>query len=338
MDNLITYSEACANAITLSMRRDKKILVYGLGVDDPKGMYGTTKGLLEEFGPERCFDTPLSEDAMTGMGIGMAMAGFRPIHVHQRFDFLLLCMNQLINMAAKVKYLSDGKLSCPFIVRAIVGRSWGQGAQHSQSFHSFLSSIPGLKVVAPLTPFDIFNTYIWACKQSSPVIFVEHRMLYKNKGIVFEEKNYVPGIRKLNDGLDLTICSILHSSIEVGKSIAGLSSISVDHFNINNLSEIDFDFIYESLKKTQNLLVVDNGWIKSSIASEIISNMAIKGFKGKMMIMGYENSPCPTPRIMENAYYPTSIKIAKKICELLNLEFEYNIQSDNEIESFRGPF
>ena len=137
MEKTLSYAEACSNATKLSMRRDENVLVYGLGVDDPKGMYGTTLGLVEEFGSERCFDTPLSEDAMTGMGIGLAMSGYRPIHVHQRFDFLLLCMNQLINMASKVKYLSNGKENCPLIVRAIIGRSWGQGAQHSQSFHSF---------------------------------------------------------------------------------------------------------------------------------------------------------------------------------------------------------
>ena len=102
----INYGEACGEGTKFSMRRDQKVLVYGLGVDDPKGMYGTTAGLAEEFGKDRCFDTPLSEDAMTGVGIGLAMNGFRPIHIHQRFDFLLLCMNQLINMAAKIRYLS----------------------------------------------------------------------------------------------------------------------------------------------------------------------------------------------------------------------------------------
>ena len=313
MKETLNYSEACAKAIALSMRRDKNVLVYGLGVDDPKGMYGTTLGLVDEFGPERCFDTPLSEDSMTGMGIGLAMAGYRPIHVHQRFDFLLLCMNQLINMAAKVKYLSNGNLSCPLIIRAIIGRSWGQGAQHSQSFHSFLSSIPGLTVVAPVTPFDMYNTFIWALKQNNPIVFVEHRMLYKNKGIVYEEEAYIPGLRQLERGSDITICSLLHSSIETSKAISGLYSISADHININNLNNIDFEFIFKSLKKTNKLLVVDNGWVKSSIASELISNLAIMGFKGSIAIMGYEDSPCPTPKIMENFFYPTSQKIAQKI-------------------------
>ena len=137
MEKTLSYADACSNATKISMRRDENVLVYGLGVDDPKGMYGTTLGLVEEFGPERCFDTPLSEDSMTGMGIGLAMSGYRPIHVHQRFDFLLLCMNQLINMASKVKYLSNGKMNCPLVVRAIIGRSWGRELSIRSLFIAF---------------------------------------------------------------------------------------------------------------------------------------------------------------------------------------------------------
>ena len=146
----ISYAEAIMLAIGKQMTEDKSVLVYGLGVDDPKAMYGTLQNFPSIFGADRCFDTPLSEDALTGYGIGLAIAGFKPIHVHQRTDFLLLCCNQLINMAAKIKYLSNGLNNCPFVVRAITGRSWGQGSQHSQSFHSLFSNIPGLRVLTPL--------------------------------------------------------------------------------------------------------------------------------------------------------------------------------------------
>ena len=144
-DAPISYSQAIWLAIGKKMEEDKKIIVYGLGVDDPKAMYQTLSEFPSIFGSDRCFDTPLSEDSLTGFGIGLAISGFKPIHVHQRTDFLLLCCNQLINMAAKIKYISNGQLSCPFVVRAITGRSWGQGGQHSQSFHSLFSNIPGLK-------------------------------------------------------------------------------------------------------------------------------------------------------------------------------------------------
>ena len=128
-------------------------------MDDSTGMYGTTLGFSERFGSDRCFDMPLSEDAMTGYGVGLAVSGYRPIYVHQRADFLLLCMNQLINMAAKVDYLSSGKLKCPLLVRAVIGRSWGQGAQHSQSLYSLFGNIPGLEVIVPASANDVYNAY-----------------------------------------------------------------------------------------------------------------------------------------------------------------------------------
>src|SRR5258708_4386967 len=136
------------------MARDPSVIVFGLDVDDPKAIQGTTRGLLDKYGADRVFGTPLSEDAMTGASIGMALAGLRPIHVHIRMDFLLLAMNQLINVAAKSHYMYGGQVSLPLVVRSMIGKSWGQGAQHSQGLYSFFMHVPGLKVVAPTTPYD----------------------------------------------------------------------------------------------------------------------------------------------------------------------------------------
>ena len=341
MELFLNYGEACGEATKFSMRRDEKVLVYGLGVDDPKGMYGTTKGLVEEFGENRCFDTPLSEDAMTGLGIGMAMNGFRPIHIHQRFDFLLLCMNQLINMASKVKYLSNGQSTCPFIVRAIIGRSWGQGAQHSQSFHSFLSSIPGLTVLAPVTPHDMFNSMLWATKYSNPVIMVENRMLYKNSGNVKLDDNYFPNMRKLENGNDITLISISHTSLEASRAISALKDqqkISVDHFSLVNLTNFAKDIFLESANRTGKILLVDNGWVKCSIVKDILCDLYISGFRGEGQIMGYAESPCPTPRILEEAYYPNPSSIANRIMQMLNKSSDIVIPESPEILSFKGPF
>ena len=340
MKSEMNYGEACGVATQISMRRDPKVLVYGLGVDDPKGMYGTTKGLVDEFGKDRCFDTPLSEDAMTGIGVGMAMNGFRPIHIHQRFDFLLLCMNQIINMASKVKYLSNGKASCPLIIRAIIGRSWGQGAQHSQSFHSFLSSIPGLTVLAPVTPHDMFNCMLWATQYSNPIIMVENRMLYKNLGIVNEDNSYIPDIRRLEKGNDITVLSISHTSLEVSRAIHALKekNISVDHFSLINLTNFSTRKLYESCKRTGKILLIDNGWTKCSIVKDILSDLFILGFRGEAQIMGYANSPCPTPRNLEDIYYPNPTTIGQKIQEMLNMDADIIISASPEIDSFRGPF
>ena len=339
-NKIFNYGDACGEATKHAMRNNSKVLVYGLGVDDPKGMYGTTSGLVEEFGKERCFDTPLSEDAMTGLGIGMAMNGFRPIHIHQRFDFLLLCMNQLINMAAKVKYLSNGKDSCPFIVRAIIGRSWGQGAQHSQSFHSFLSSIPGLTVLAPVTPHDMFNSMIWATQYDNPTIIVENRMLYKNEGLVNLDDSYFPNIRQLERGEDLTLVSISHTSLEASRAISVLrtKNLTVDHFSMVNLTKFSIDKILSSANKTGKILLIDNGWTKCSIVKDILCDLYTNGFRGDGEIMGYANSPCPTPRYLEDIYYPNPSSIAQKIQKMLKMQADIIINESPEIASFRGPF
>src|SRR5438093_13129005 len=174
------------------MTRDPSVIVLGLGVDDFKGLYGTTRGLQDEFGPERVFDTPLSEDGLPGVAIGAAMAGLRPIHVHIRMDFVLLAMNQIVNMAAKARYMYGGAVSVPIVVRSIIGRSWGQGAQHSQALHALFMHVPGLRVVAPATPYDAKGCLIAAVRDNDPVIFVEHRLLHGQRGYVPEHPYEVP--------------------------------------------------------------------------------------------------------------------------------------------------
>jgi pyruvate/2-oxoglutarate/acetoin dehydrogenase E1 component len=146
---LLTYVDALREAMAQEMRHDPTVFVFGLDVDDHKAIQGSTRGLLQEFGPERVFATPLSEDAMTGVAIGAAMAGMRPVHVHIRMDFLMLAMNQLINIASKSSYMYDGQVKVPMVVRSMIGKSWGQGAQHSQGLHAMFMHVPGLKVVAP---------------------------------------------------------------------------------------------------------------------------------------------------------------------------------------------
>src|SRR6059058_2656467 len=176
-DRTLSYVDAVREATDQEMLRDPSVLLFGLDVDDPKAIQGTTKGLAEKYGPERVFGTPLSEDAMTGAAIGMALAGLRRIHVHIRMDFLMLAMNQLVNVAAKSRYMFGGQVSVPMVVRAMIGKSWGQGAQHSQGLHSFFMHVPGLKVVAPTTPYDAKGCLVQAIRDNDPVMYVEHRIL-----------------------------------------------------------------------------------------------------------------------------------------------------------------
>src|SRR5579863_4679714 len=183
----IRYVDALREATMQEMERDDRVFLFGLDVDDHKGIQGSTRGLLEKFGAERVFGTPLSEDAMTGLAIGAAMAGMRPIHVHIRMDFLLLCMNQLVNIAAKSSYMYGGQVRVPMVVRSMIGKSWGQGAQHSQGLHAMFMHVPGLKVVAPSNAYDAKGCLIHAIRDNNPVIFVEHRLLYFTDAYVPEE-------------------------------------------------------------------------------------------------------------------------------------------------------
>src|SRR5579864_6178935 len=183
-DRTLSYVDAVREATDLEMARDPAVILFGLDVDDPKAIQGTTRGLVEKFGSQRVFGTPLSEDAMTGAAIGMAQAGLRPIHVHIRMDFLMLAMNQLVNVAAKSRYMFGGKVALPVVVRSMIGKSWGQGAQHSQGLYSFFMHVPGLKVVAPTTPYDAKGCLIEAIRDDNPVMFIEHRLLHYQVGFV----------------------------------------------------------------------------------------------------------------------------------------------------------
>src|SRR5688572_9267694 len=211
-----SFVEAIREATELEMSRDHNVVVFGLDVDDPKAIQGTTLGLPAKFGAERCFGTPLSEDAMTGAAVGMALAGLRPIHVHIRMDFLLLAMNQLVNVAAKTRYMYGGQVHLPMVVRAMIGKSWGQGAQHSQGLHSLFMHVPGMKVVAPATPYDAKGCLAAAVRDDDPVLYVDHRLLHFTSGPVPEGDYEVrPGKARVTaKGEDITLVGVSYMQVE----------------------------------------------------------------------------------------------------------------------------
>ena len=210
------YVEALCEGVAQEMERDPSVFLFGLDVDDHKAIQGSTRGLQQRFGPERVFNTPLSEDSMTGVAIGAAIAGLRPIHVHIRMDFVMLCMNQLVNMASKAHYMYGGNVKVPMVVRCMIGKSWGQGAQHSQGLHSLFMHIPGLKVVAPSNAHHAKGCMIAAIRDDNPVIFVEHRLLYFSEAYVPEEPFTVePGkSRIITRGNDITVVGISNMVME----------------------------------------------------------------------------------------------------------------------------
>ena len=210
------FTEAINDAMIESMKLDEKIICYGLGVDDPKRIFGTTKDLKEIFGSSRVFDLPTAENGMTGVGIGAAIGGYRSIMIHQRLDFFLLSMDQLVNAAAKWYYMFGGKNNISIVIRLIIGRGWGQGPTHSQSLHAWFSHIPGLKVVVPATVSDAKGLLMSSIFDGNPVLFIEHRWLYNqdSNGPLGDYKTPLGKAQLLRKGSDITIVAFSFMTVE----------------------------------------------------------------------------------------------------------------------------
>lgn len=348
---LIRYVDAIAEACAQEMERDERVFVFGLDVDDHKSIQGSTAGLLERFGPERCFGTPLSEDAMTGVAIGAAMAGYRPVHVHIRMDFMMLAMNQLINMAAKAHYMWGAQVSVPMVVRTMIGRSWGQGAQHSQALHSMFMHVPGLKVAAPSNAHDAKGCMIAAIRDNNPVVFMEHRLLC-NMDAYVPEKSFTcePGKgRVMHEGKDVTIIGISHMVIEALRASHYLEKMGIGAEVIDPvwLKPLDIGLIVQSVRKTGRLLVVDNGWLPCGASAEILTQVMEhlpEGLHGKpipMKRLGFADTPCPTTKPLENLFYPNGKTIAEAAFRLIDAKGKLDLPADHEIKEvneFKGPF
>jgi pyruvate dehydrogenase E1 component beta subunit len=313
----LSYVEALCEAVAQEMERDPSVFVFGLDVDDHKAIQGSTRGLLDRFGAQRVFTTPLSEDAMTGVAIGAAMEGMRPIHVHIRMDFLMLAMNQLVNIAAKAHYMWGGQVKVPLVVRSMIGKSWGQGAQHSQGLHAMFMHVPGLKVAAPSNAHDAKGCLIAAIRDDNPVVFMEHRLLYSTRTEVPEAPYEVlPGRARLcSPGDDVTIVGISNMVQEAIRAAELLAEVGVGAQVIDPiwLAPLDLDTIVDSARRTRRLLVVDNGWVGTGASAEIVAGVLERAGAGAGIAvrrMGFAPSPCPTTPWLEDAFYPNPGTIA----------------------------
>nr|NGX63681.1 Pyruvate dehydrogenase E1 component subunit beta [Candidatus Anoxychlamydiales bacterium] len=217
----ITFAKAVLEATDQMMALDKSVYLMGLGAPDPKGIFGTTIGLQKKYGSKRVFDMPISENAMMGVCIGSAIQGMRPIITHQRADFFFLAFDQLINNASKWHYMFSNQMKVPIVIRLIIGQGWGQGPQHSQSIHSMLAHVPGLKIVMPSNPYDAKGLLISAIKDDNPVVFLEHRYLHNIDGHVPEDiyDIEIGKAKKISDGNDITILSLSNMTFEAFKAI-----------------------------------------------------------------------------------------------------------------------
>lgn len=347
-ERIITYGDAIREATAQEMARDPSVILFGMGADDFKAIFGTTKGLVEAFGRERVFDTPLSEDAMTGLAVGAALAGLRPIHVHIRMDFLMLAMNQLVNIAAKARYMYGGAVKIPIVIRSVIGRSWGQGAQHSQGFQSFFMHVPGLKVVAPATPYDAKGCLVEAIRDPNPVMFIEQRMLHYQKGHVPEELYAVPfgKARTLQSGSDITLVGISYMAVECLRAARLLGSVGVSAEVIDpvTLAPLDIEAIVSSVRKTGHLVVVDTAWLNCGATAEIVSQV-VEHLGGERDVrvarLGYAPVTCPPTKSLERLYYPTPQTIAEQAHTMVARDGRRWVPPAAiapEVVEFKGPF
>lgn len=343
----ISFCQALNEATRQEMERDSNVFIYGIGVPDHKNIFESTAGLLEKFGPDRCFDTPLCEETMTGFGLGAAINGMRPIHVHIRVDFLLLAMNQLVNMVSSYAYSTGGQVGVPMVIRVVVGRGWGQGFQHSKSLHSYFSHIPGLKVVLPTTPRDAKGLLTSAIRDNNPVVFIEHRWLYWAVEDVPEEPFTIPigEGNILRAGTDITVVATSWMNIEALKAAEILQKygVSVEIVDPRTIAPFDESLAVESVKKTGHCIVADNDWVDCGFSAEVAARISEKCFgflKSPVTRIGFAHTPCPTVRILENEFYPGAEKLVRAIEQKLglspvDLSGEDFFSHENR---FKGPF
>ena len=348
----ITYAEAINSAIDIAMSIDDKVICYGLGANDPKGIFGTTLGLEEKFGKERVFDMPTSENAMTGVAIGAAIGGFRTIMTHQRLDFFLLAMDQLVNSAAKMHYMFNGELKVPVTIRLILGRGWGQGPTHSQNLQSWFAHIPGLKVVMPSSAEDAKGLLLSSIFDSNPVLFLEHRWLHNSSSDIIEGDFRVPigKSKKLNQGNDLTIVSMSYLTAEAILATNYLKkySVNVDLIDLRSIKPLDLQTIVDSINKTGKLLVLDTGASTCSVASDIISKISTEYFsllKEAPAILAMPDVPEPTSYALTKNFYIGAGDIAAKALKILKInninpyqDLQEPVPHDIPGEWFKGPF
>ena len=352
MSRTITYAQAINEAMSQAMEMDASVICYGLGVDDPKGVFGTTLGLKEKFGSERVFDMPTSENAMTGVAIGASLNGIRPVMTHQRLDFFLLAMDQLVNNAAKWHYMFGATSSVPITIRLLVGRGWGQGPTHSQNLQSWFAHIPGLKVVMPSTAADAKGLLLSSIFDNNPVIFIEHRWLHNLEGEVPEGDYRVPlgKAQRLRTGNDITIVSLSYMTIEALHAIEILEKqgISCDLIDLRSVNPIDWEMVLSSVRKTGRVLALDTASATVSVASEIIARVSMECFaelKTAPLRIALPDCPTPTSPSLTEDYYTTAEDIVIAVGRIFSKEIKIDdlakqrdFPHDVPGDWFKGPF
>ncbi len=341
----LRYWQAISQALVQSMERDPDIFIAGIGVDDFKGVFGTTRAAFERFGSARVIDIPNCENAFTGIAIGAAAMGKRPVIVHPRNDFMFLALDQILNLAAKWKYMYAAKRGVPVVFRGIVGRGWGQGATHSQSLQALFAHFPGLHVAAPASPADAKGLLCAALRGETPAVLLENRALYELEGDVPEDPVPVPfGLaRVVREGTDITIVGASLMAYEAARAADLLAEreISAEVIDPRSMRPLDESTILRSLRKTGRLVVADTSWAMYGFASEIAAVAAEKGhawLRAPVRRVTPPDCPAPVSRPLEEAFHPTATTIAQACLDVLGREAPATRVLSDVQARFSGPY
>ncbi len=320
----LRYWQAISEATVQCMEADPSIFVAGIGVDDFKGMFGTTRAAFECFGKSRVIDIPNCENAFAGIAIGAAAMGKRPLIVHPRNDFMFLAMDQLINLAAKWRYMLGNAGGVPVVTRAVVGRGWGQGATHSQSLQATFGHFPGLHVACPASPADAKGLLVAALQGSTPAILLENRAVYELEGEVPEALVAVPfgQGRVVREGTDVTIVGASLMAYEASRAADVLAEqgVSAEVIDPRSIRPLDEDIILGSVAKTGHLVVVDTSWSRYGFSAEVaavVAEKALDSLRAPVRRVTPPDCPAPVSKPLEDAFHPTPDSIARACLELL---------------------
>jgi len=315
MHNKLSFTEAIREATLQCMDLDSKIFIMGLGVSYHNGADGTTKGLKEKF-PDRILDTPVSEAAITGAGVGAAVRGMRPIIHHGRVEFALFALDQIVTQAAKWNYMFGGGNPLPIVFRIAVGRQWGNGPQHTQSLYGLFGSVPGLRVVIPSSPVKAKGLLVGALRENNPVVFLEPRWLYGTLENVPAElfQHDLTQATIVREGSDLTVVTYGDGIVEAVRAarILGKRNISVEVVDLVSLQPIDYETILRSVRKTGRLVTFDTTQSAFCVGSEIIAKCCqqeLRAMKAAPISIACPNVPCPTSTALTAKFYPTRVEL-----------------------------
>ncbi len=319
----ISYRDAIREALGQALDMDPDVFLIGEGIDDPGGVFGTTRGLSEVYGAERVMDSPIAENGMTGVAIGAAVTGMRPVLIHMRVDFLPLSMDQIINHAAKWSYMTGGRVKVPLTIRAIIGRGWGSAAQHSQSLQALFAHIPGLRVLMPASPYDAKGLLLGSIASDSPTVVIEHRWLYDQKEAVPEEAYIIHAGRGTirREGTDVSIVASSYMVYEALRAASELEKrgMSAEVVDLRSVFPLDEELIVSSVRKTGRLIIADTGWRSCGISAEVAAlaaEKALDSLKAPVKRICLPPAPTPASPALEQAYYPTFQQIVATAREM----------------------